>query len=73
MSNEDIDIEGGLIKNFRVGFDKAGLTMYVIPREDTVTLTKGEYYRFNNEDVQLYGTKVILYTPCSGGLYMEDT
>ncbi|WP_054842609.1 hypothetical protein [Vulcanisaeta distributa] len=65
MSNE-INIED-LIRNFRVGFDKAGLTIYVIPKKDAESLMAGKSYYFNNEDVQLYGTKVILHLPCNGG------
>ena len=68
MGGESIDI-GELIKNFRVGFDKAGLAIYVVPRRDTAQLIRGEFYSFNNEDVQLYGTKVTLHLPCSGAIY----
>ena len=68
MGCEGIDI-GELIRNFRVGFDKAGLTIYVVPREDVTQLIKGEPYPFNNEDVRLYGTRVTLHLPCSGAIY----
>ncbi|WP_054854841.1 hypothetical protein [Vulcanisaeta sp. JCM 16161] len=68
MNNRDINVEE-LTKNFRVSFDKAGLTIYVIPKENAVPLTSGLSYPFNNEDVQLYGTKVILHLPCSGAVY----
>lgn len=68
MGYEDIDI-GELIRNFRVGFDKAGLTIYVVPREDATLLIRGEPYPFNNEDVRLYGTRVTLHLPCSGAIY----
>ena len=68
MGCEGIDI-GELIRNFRVGFDKAGLTIYVVPREDITQLIKGEPYPFNNEDVRLYGTRVTLHLPCNGAIY----
>ena len=68
MNYEGIDI-GELIRNFRVGFDKAGLTIYVVPREDVTQLIRGKSYPFNNEDIQLYGTRITLHLPCSGAIY----
>ena len=68
MDSVNISI-GELTKNFRVCFDKAGLTMYVVPREDAAPLIMGRAYTFSNEDVQPYGTKILLHLPCSGAIY----
>jgi hypothetical protein len=68
MSSSNVNVED-LIKSFRVGYDKAGLTIYVIPRENVTSITRDAGYAFNNEDIQLYGTRVILHLPCNGIIY----
>ncbi|BDR92968.1 hypothetical protein [Vulcanisaeta souniana] len=58
-----------LTRNYRLCYDKAGLTIYIVPRKDLGSLIMGNGLRFSNEDIQLYGTKIILYMPCTGTIY----
>nr|KJR72539.1 MAG: hypothetical protein TU36_01475 [Vulcanisaeta sp. AZ3] len=68
MNNiDDVDIKE-ITKNFRLSYSKDGVVMYVIPREDAKPLmVKG--LPTSNEDMILYGTRIILHIPCDGTIY----
>ncbi|MCG2894735.1 MAG: hypothetical protein L7H05_00705 [Vulcanisaeta sp.] len=62
------EVMGRLIRNFRLGYEKAGLVIYIIPRDDAGQLmVRGE--DVSNGDVTLYGTKVMIHVPCGGRIY----